>query len=54
VNQTAGELREIVKPLIPEGGTIMVDLTDVSFMDSMGLGTLVGLKVRRSTRDFAR
>jgi anti-sigma B factor antagonist len=45
VNQTGGELREVVKPLIPQGGTIRIDLTDVSFMDSMGLGTLVGLKV---------
>jgi anti-anti-sigma factor len=45
VNQTGGELREVVKPLIPQGGTIVIDLTDVNFMDSMGLGTLVGLKV---------
>jgi anti-anti-sigma factor len=45
VNQTSNELREIVKPLVPQGGTIVIDLTDVSFMDSMGLGTLVGLKV---------
>jgi anti-sigma B factor antagonist len=52
VNQTAGELREIVKPLIPKGGTIMVDLTDVNFMDSMGLGTLVGLKVSAINEGF--
>jgi anti-anti-sigma factor len=45
VNQTSGELRDTVKPLIPQGGTIVVDLTDVNFMDSMGLGTLVSLKV---------
>lgn len=45
VNQTGSELRETVKPLIAQGGTILVDLTDVNFMDSMGLGTLVGLKV---------
>jgi anti-anti-sigma factor len=45
VNQTGSILREAVKPLIAQGGTILVDLTDVSFMDSMGLGTLVGLKV---------
>jgi anti-anti-sigma factor len=45
VNQTVGELREIVKPLIAEGGSIVLDLTDVNFMDSLGLGTLVGLKV---------
>ncbi len=34
-----------MKPLIPQGGTIVLDLTDVDFMDSLGLGTLVGLKV---------
>jgi anti-anti-sigma factor len=45
VNETAGELRDVVKALIPGGGSIVIDLTDVSFMDSLGLGTLVGLKV---------
>jgi anti-anti-sigma factor len=45
VNQTAGELRDFVKALIPQGGIIRLDLTDVDFMDSLGLGTLVGLKV---------
>ncbi len=45
VNQTAGELKDTVKPLITEGGAIVLDLTDVNFMDSLGLGTLVGLKV---------
>ena len=45
INQTAGEVKEIVKPLIPQGGTIIIDLKDVTFLDSLGLGTLVGLKV---------
>lgn len=45
INQTAGEVKEIVKPLIPHGGTIVIDLEDVTFLDSLGLGTLVGLKV---------
>ncbi len=45
INQTAGEVKTIVKPLIPQGGVIQIDLTDVDFMDSSGLGTLVGLKV---------
>jgi anti-anti-sigma factor len=45
VNQTAGELKEFVKALIPQGGTIRLDLTDVDFVDSLGLGTLVGLKI---------
>jgi anti-anti-sigma factor len=43
-HQTAGELRDTVKPLIPEGGSIVIDLTDVNYMDSLGLGTLVSLK----------
>ena len=44
-NQTAGEVKEVVKPLIPQGGVIEIDLTDVNHLDSSGLGTLVGLKV---------
>jgi anti-anti-sigma factor len=45
VSETAGKLKEVVKPLIPLGGKIVLDLTDVSYMDSSGLGTLAGLKV---------
>ncbi|HTZ58977.1 MAG TPA: STAS domain-containing protein [Acidobacteriaceae bacterium] len=45
VSETSGQLKEVVKPLIPNGGRIILDLTDVSYMDSSGLGTLVGLKV---------
>src|SRR5262245_43209248 len=39
------ELKEAVKPLIPEGGRIIVDLGQVDYLDSSGLGTLVSLKV---------
>lgn len=45
VNQTAGQVKDIVKPLIPQGGIIAIDLSNVTFLDSLGLGTLVGLKV---------
>jgi anti-sigma B factor antagonist len=45
VSSTADILRETVKPLIAEGGKIIVDVGDVQFVDSMGLGALVGLKV---------
>ena len=44
VSDTAGQVREAVKPLIPQGGRILLDLTDVEHLDSSGLGTLVGLK----------
>ena len=42
---TAGELKERVRPLIPLGGRIIIDLGDVKHLDSAGLGALVGLKV---------
>src|ERR1700744_6197370 len=45
VSETSSQLKEAVKPLIPLGGRIVLDLTDVNYMDSSGLGTLVGLKV---------
>ena len=45
VSDTAPQLKEVVKPLIPLGGHIVLDLSDVSYMDSTGLGALVGLKV---------
>jgi len=44
VAETAKQLKEVVKPLVPLGGRIQVDLTDVNYVDSSGLGTLVGLK----------
>jgi anti-anti-sigma factor len=52
INQTAGEVKDVVKPLIPQGGTIVIDLKDVTFLDSLGLGTLVGLKVSALNEGF--
>jgi anti-anti-sigma factor len=51
VNQTSGDLREAVKLLIADGGEITLDFKDVSFVDSLGLGTLVGLKVSALGKD---
>lgn len=45
VSETSGQIKEVVKPLIPLGGRIVLDLTGVTYLDSSGLGTLVGLKV---------
>lgn len=46
VSQTADPLREAVKAFIQSGNAhIIIDLSDVDFLDSMGLGTLVSLKV---------
>jgi anti-sigma B factor antagonist len=38
-------LRQEVKRLIPQASKIVLDLTDLVQMDSMGLGTILGLYV---------
>jgi len=45
VSSTAATLKETLKPLIADGGRIIVDFNDISYVDSMGLGALVGIKV---------
>ena len=54
VSDTAGELKELVKPMIPKCRRIVLDLTDVSHVDSSGLGTLVGLKVSAAAAAYCR
>ncbi len=54
---TAGlttNLKEKVKDLIPRAKLIVLDLTDLQYMDSSGLGAIVGLYVsaRRANRDL--
>jgi anti-anti-sigma factor len=41
----AGQIKELVKPIIASGGRIVMDFADLSYLDSAGLGTLVSLKV---------
>jgi anti-sigma B factor antagonist len=40
---TSEELYQAVKPLLPQTKGIVVDLADLTYVDSMGLGTLVRL-----------
>ena len=42
-SSTAELLKMTVRPLIPAAKHIVMDLTNVSFLDSSGLGTIVGL-----------
>src|ERR1700743_2621416 len=44
VSETTTKLRETVKPLLPEGGKIVIDLGGVEHLDSSGLGALGRLK----------
>jgi len=47
-------MNEVVKPLIPLGGRIVVDLGDLSYLDSAGLGTLLGLKVSAIKQGYCK
>lgn len=42
---TSATLQAAVRELIPEGKPVVLDLTDVSYMDSSGLGGLVSVYV---------
>jgi anti-anti-sigma factor len=44
ITETADKLKEVVIPLIPLGGCIVIDLGDVRHLDSSGLGALISLK----------
>jgi anti-anti-sigma factor len=54
VSDTASQLREMVRALIPLGGRIIVDFAGVSYLDSSGLGVLVSLKVSALKQRFCR
>jgi anti-anti-sigma factor len=45
LSENTGELSALVKPLIPLGGRIVIDLGSLDYIDSSGLGALVRLKV---------
>ena len=49
VSEVAGLLHKEVKPFIARSKKIVLDLTDLTFMDSMGLGTVAGLYVSSKT-----
>jgi anti-sigma B factor antagonist len=48
-SNTIQSLKATVKPLFSESKTVTLDLTNVSYMDSSGLGAIVGLYVSAKT-----
>src|SRR5215469_268865 len=44
-SDTIQHLKATVKPLLSEGKTVVLDLTNVTYMDSSGLGAIVGLYI---------
>jgi anti-anti-sigma factor len=52
VSHTAATIKDLVNPLIPLGGRIVIDLGGVKHLDSSGLGALVGLKTAALKQGF--
>ena len=50
-SDTTQSLKAAVKPLFSESKIVVLDLTNVSYMDSSGLGTIVGLYVSARAAD---
>jgi len=48
-SDTTQSLKTTVKPLFSESKTVVLDLTNVSYLDSSGLGAIVGLYVSAKT-----
>lgn len=48
--ENADEIRNVVQPMIQRGGRIALDFADLQYMDSAGLGAVVGLKVSALNR----
>lgn len=42
-SSTTGQLQKAVRDLIPRTKCVVIDLTDVTYMDSSGLGTIIGV-----------
>lgn len=53
-SQNSNEVKLAVKPLLALGGRTVVDLGDVAFLDSSGLGALVSLKVSAINQGMCR
>jgi anti-sigma B factor antagonist len=45
VTENTDDFRGLVHPLIMRGGHIILDFGDLDYLDSAGLGAIVGLKV---------
>jgi anti-anti-sigma factor len=52
VSENVDELKQLIKPMIPKCRHIVIDLSDVNFVDSAGLGALVAFKVSAASAAY--
>jgi anti-anti-sigma factor len=50
ISENSDEIRKLVQPLILRGGRTVLDFTDLEYLDSSGLGAIVGLNVSAINR----
>jgi anti-sigma B factor antagonist len=50
VSENSAEIRKLIQPLIQRGGRIALDFGELQYLDSSGLGAIVGLKVSAINR----
>jgi anti-anti-sigma factor len=50
IGKNTTEIREVVQPLMVRGSRIVLDFADLEYLDSSGLGAIVGLKVSAMNR----
>ena len=50
ISENADKIRKLVQPLLQRGGRTVLDFADLEYLDSSGLGALVGLKVSAINR----
>ena len=50
ISENKEVIQKIVRPLILRGGRIALDFADLQYLDSSGLGAIVGLKVSAINR----
>ncbi len=51
VSETTGQLKTEIKSLFKDSKSVVLDLSNLNYMDSSGLGALVGLKLSARNAD---
>ena len=54
ISENTAEIRSVVTPLITRGGHIILDFGELDYLDSSGLGAIVGLKVSSINRGLCK
>jgi anti-anti-sigma factor len=54
ISEDTPKIREVVGPIIAAGGRVILDFSDLDYLDSSGLGAIVALKVTSIHRGLCR